>query len=194
MLLATAAARVEKDKRVHGLAESITFAIETGMRLEEQFSMRWSDVDMARKRVTVIGKGGKKREVPLSEKATQTVSQIPRHLRVAEGQDWVWVKADGELKAFKTAAKAAGLKDVKWHDLRRTCGCRCLQDRGWSHAQVQLLLGHESVTATERHYAFRVRQAACQIKIKLTSCCIYVALSPGERRSRSAAASDSVSS
>lgn len=49
---------------------------------------------------------------------------------------------------------AAGLKDVRWHDLRRTCGCRRIQDHGWKLEEVKALLGHSSVVVTEKIYAF----------------------------------------
>lgn len=158
-LLATCAARAAKDRRISGLADAIAFAIETGLRLNEQFSMRWADVDMRLKRVRVIGKGGKERVVPMSERAAQILAQQTRRIRVADDEDWVWTRPNGaryphRTKAFESAVEAAGLKDVRWHDLRRTCGCRKLQDQGWSKEQVQLLLGHESVQTTERIYAF----------------------------------------
>jgi integrase/recombinase XerD len=43
---------------------------------------------------------------------------------------------------------------VEWHDLRRTCGCRLLQDKGFTMVQVSKWLGHASVRVTEKHYAF----------------------------------------
>lgn len=161
-LLAVARAREAKDKRLRGLADAIAFAIDTGLRLDEQFSLRWPDVNMRTKRVTVraeVAKSGKERVVPLLPRSAQILAQMPRRLRPAEDGDWVWGRADGErypnrTKAFGSALTATGLKGVRWHDLRRTCGCRRLQDMGWSHAQVQKLLGHASVTTTEQIYAF----------------------------------------
>lgn len=43
---------------------------------------------------------------------------------------------------------------IRWHDLRRTCGCRLLQDHKLPIEQVSLWLGHGSVVQTQRAYAF----------------------------------------
>ena len=44
------------------------------------------------------------------------------------------------------------IKDLPWHDLRRTVGCRWLQRDRKSMEEVSILLGHSSVT--EERYAF----------------------------------------
>jgi len=67
---------------------------------------------------------------------------------------WRWVRdpLDGEGKAkriehtwayreFQKGIKAAGLEDVELHDLRRTCGCRLIQDKGFSLLQVSKVAG-----------------------------------------------------
>ena len=45
-----------------------------------------------------------------------------------------------------------GLKDVRMHDLRRTFGYNLIK-QGRPIYEVSKLLGHSSVTTTERHYA-----------------------------------------
>ena len=52
------------------------------------------------------------------------------------------------------AAKRAGIKDLRWHDLRRTCGCRLLQEHRMRMEEVAKWLGHQSMGQTERAYAF----------------------------------------
>ena len=54
--------------------------------------------------------------------------------------------------------KRAGVPDVNWHDLRRTAGCRWLQDYGKSMGEVSIMLGHSSIQVTERSYGFFDRQ------------------------------------
>lgn len=51
-------------------------------------------------------------------------------------------------------AWANEIPDLRWHDLRRTCGCRLLQDHGMSMEGVSKWLGHGSIQQTQRAYAF----------------------------------------
>jgi integrase len=79
-------------------------------------------------------KGGS-RIVPLVDRAYD-------YLRFAERKGLnVFCTADGQAyseesptiwEALKKAARKAGLEDLTFHDLRRTCGCRLLQDYGAS--------------------------------------------------------------
>jgi integrase/recombinase XerD len=57
-------------------------------------------------------------------------------------------------KGLKSARRRAAIRALRWHDLRRTCGCRLLQDHAMSIEGVKEWLGHESVITTERAYAF----------------------------------------
>jgi integrase len=52
------------------------------------------------------------------------------------------------------ATLLSDIEPLSWHDLRRTCGCRLLQDYQRSRGQVSKWLGHASISVTERNYAF----------------------------------------
>jgi integrase len=151
------------------IRDAYVVAIDTGLRAEEQWSLRKSDVNRARRRITVRAsetKSGKPRTIPLSDRAWEIIEcRILRN--ESEYIFWRWVRdpLDGEEKAervehtwayreFQKGVEAAGLEDVEWHDLRRTCGCRLIQDKGFSLLQVSKWLGHSSVKVTEKHYAF----------------------------------------
>ena len=137
---------------------AIMFALDTGLRREEQFGLTWDRVDMARARIVLpreLTKSRHPREVPFIGRTAQITAQMPRHIR----SPFVFWHEDGRRyqtmnKGLKAAARRAGIKDLKWHDLRRTFGCRRLQDDRMSTEQVGMLLGHHSVTVTERSYAF----------------------------------------
>lgn len=139
----------------------ISFAIDTGLRLEEQFALTWERVDIARARI-VLGretKTGIPRDVPFIGRTAQILAQMPRHIRCPyvfwhdDGQDGAR-RYNNMEKGLKAAARRAGVKDLRWHDLRRTFGCRRLQEDGLSKAEVQELLGHASIVTTEKSYAF----------------------------------------
>lgn len=156
------------------VAEAIKFAIDTGLRKEEQFSRRWGHVDLARNEIKIEGstsKNAKDRRVPLLPRARAVLLGKVRSDKV----DFVfWHNGRGRVagatdkrarrrtprrmltldRGLKAAAMRAGVADVRWHDLRRTCGCRLLQDRRMSMEQVSKWLGHSSIAVTERAYAF----------------------------------------
>jgi integrase/recombinase XerD len=151
------------------IRDAYVVAIELGLRAEEQWALRKSDINRARRRVTVradVSKTGKARTVPISDRAWEIIER-----RLASNASdfifWRWhydetlgeevaerVEHTWAYREFQKGIAAAGLQDVEWHDLRRTCGCRPLQDKGFSLLQVSKWLGHSSVKVTEKHYAF----------------------------------------
>jgi len=140
--------------------EAIACAIDTGLRKEEQFSLLWTDVDLVAGQLTVraeVSKTGKARTIPI----------LPRTLEAlrarAQPFGFVFTAADGQRytpnsptmwEALGKACRRAGLPRIAWHDLRRSCGCRLLQEHGLTMDEVARWLGHSSVRVTERHYAF----------------------------------------
>lgn len=137
------------------LRPMIAFAVETGLRLEEQLSMEWNQVRWDRNEIVIPRtKSGTPRTVPLTAEARQVLDLQPRHIR----SSYVWVKKDGSrygklTRGLAGAARRAKIKDLRWHDLRRTCGSWMLQD-GVSIEVVSKWLGHGSIAVTERSYAF----------------------------------------
>jgi len=138
--------------------QAITLAIDTGLRREELFGLKWSQIDFDRGIITTTTKtkSGRSRHVPLPQRARTIVGTLPRRVDCP----YVLVNPDTETryvqmnKGLKAAMRRAGIKDLRWHDLRRTAGCRWLQRDGKSMEEVSMLLGHSSVQVTENRYAF----------------------------------------
>lgn len=159
---------IEEEERLIAAANGdlsiqIAFAIDTGLRLEEQMSLTWDQVNLQRREITIQAGVAKtessQRAVPLLDRAVTILGTLPRHLRHGDSPDWVFCKRDGTRYGKRTrglagAAKRALITDLKWHDLRRTCGCRLLQDHKMKLEDVRDWLGHSSVAQTERAYAF----------------------------------------
>jgi integrase/recombinase XerD len=144
------------------LARDIVLAIDTGLRRGEQFSLTWPQVNFQRCIITTTTdtKSHRSRPVPLPIRSAQLLAQLSR--RQPDG--YVLVNPDTGTRFFdrekglENARRKAGIAHITWHDLRRTAGCRWLQRDGKSMAEVSALLGHTSVTTTERHYAFLERE------------------------------------
>jgi integrase len=146
--------------------KAMALAIDTGLRREELFSLKWSQVDLLRGTITTttLTKNGRSRKVPLPARSAQILAQIPRRL------DTPFVLVNPETgtryvqmnKGLKAAMRRAEISDLCWHDLRRTAGCRWLQRDGKSMEEISILLGHSSVTVTEARYAFLESEAVAE--------------------------------
>lgn len=141
------------------LRDHVAFAIDTGLRQSEQFGLRWRDVLLSKGEIVVpreLAKGEKSRKVPILPRAARILAQArpmkddPERLVFCH-KNGTRYRARGNT--FKEVCQRIGLKDVTWHDLRRTCGCRLLQG-GFRMEQVRDWLGHASIRITETTYAF----------------------------------------
>lgn len=154
-------------ERAQGQADAIAFAIDTGLRKEEQWSLTWDRVDLKKGEIVIpkeIAKAHRERRVPLLPRSAQILAQLPRTDAKGNRHKYVWVNEAGErydrrIKGLREAAKRAKIAKLTWHDLRRTCGCRLLQVHKLTKDQVQQWLGHESVAQTEKAYAFLAADA-----------------------------------
>ena len=66
--------------------------------------------------------------------------------------DWFNYSKEYVSHRFKKECRKHGIKDARFHDLRRTFGYKLILN-GIPIYHVSKLLGHSSVTTTERHYA-----------------------------------------
>lgn len=138
----------------------MVFAIETGLRKEEMFSLLRTDIKLKEKRVHVRAEVAKtvERLVPLTDRALAAYRQME-----TVASEFVCPKLDGTRvaqdsayvnKVLQQVAASVGIYNLRWHDLRRTCGVRLLQDRRFSMEAVSRWLGHESIKVTQDSYAF----------------------------------------
>jgi integrase len=146
------------------IRQLIAFAIDTGLRRAELFQLEWRDIDLSANLITIraeIAKSGRERRVPMLDRCRDLLTRMSE---TRPNSPFVFPRDDGgpfsprsphmwnELQA---ALKRAGITEhASWHDLRRTCGCRLLNDLGLQMHEVSVWLGHSSVSVTERHYAF----------------------------------------
>jgi integrase len=149
-----------------GPREAMAMSIDTGLRQAEMFSLQWSQVDVAGGTITTttMTKSGRARHVPLPERSRTILGTLPRHPSCPYV---LWNPDTGTryvhmIKGLKAAARRAGIKNLRWHDLRRTAGCRWLQRDRRSIEEVSVLLGHSSIKVTEDAYAFLEAEAVAK--------------------------------
>lgn len=134
------------------LRPMLLIAVGTGMRLEEMLSLRWPQIDLARREITLTEtKTGAPRVVPMSAQIVGTVESLPRHIR----EPWVFWHDDGKRyttvkTAFLAACRRAGIKDFRFHDLRHTFASWAVQD-GIDLYRLSRLLGHKTLAMTQRY-------------------------------------------
>ncbi len=142
----------------------VAVLVGTGMRLDEALHLKWDDVDIEHRLITVhrgssgTTKSGKARRVPIFD----SVLAVLKTMKLARGKEallWAGGKAgktrsqNAVWKPFKRAAELAGLPPaLRVHDLRHTFASLFLIDGG-DIFKLSRILGHSSVAITERTYA-----------------------------------------
>ena len=97
-------------------------------------------------------KVGNLKEGNLFVKGKTGYRTIVLNKRAKELLDWFDYSKEYVSHRFKKECRRHGIKDARFHDLRRTFGYRLILN-GMPIYHVSKLLGHSSVTTTERHYA-----------------------------------------
>ena len=118
----------------------VRFAYYTGARSGEIRSI--SRENIFSNHIVAYGKSGK-RLIKLNNQAQEILSELD--------ELWDYTK-DFVSHKFKKEARRLGIPDIRFHDLRRTFGYNLIR-QGRPIYEVSKLLGHSSVTTTERHYA-----------------------------------------
>jgi integrase len=129
--------------------------LNTGLRRGEALHLRWTDVDLVRRKIVIRGdnaKSGKTRHLPLNDEALTTLQHWRSGTELAE---WVFPGRDGErLKGVKTSWKSvlqkAAIDDFRWHDLRHHFASRLVM-KGVDLNTVRELLGHSDLSMTLRY-------------------------------------------
>ena len=118
----------------------VQFAYYTGARSGEIRSIPRDNV--LEDSLVVRGKSGR-RIVKLNSQAK----------KIIHSQEELWnYSKDFVSHKFKKEVRRLGIKNARFHDLRRTFGLNLIK-QGMSIYKVSKLLGHKSVRTTEQHYA-----------------------------------------
>jgi integrase/recombinase XerC len=135
----------------------------SGIRISELEGLNVFDVDFKKRLIRVMGKGNKERIVPIGQKALTAIMDYRKRLKsetgIEENSDTALFlnKSLGRLTSRsiarileKTAKECGLLIPVSPHALRHTFATHML-DAGADLRVVQELLGHESLSTTQKY-------------------------------------------
>ena len=128
----------------------------TGLRKEELLTARWANIDHDRSEIKIEDtKNGRHHYLPLSLAAKTILDRIPRK----DGNPYILVgKLEGKHlvnidKPWQRIRKAAGIDDVRIHDLRRTVGSWLAQSGNSLHL-IGRVLNHSNTSTTAIYARF----------------------------------------
>lgn len=142
----------------------------TGMRISELISLKYTDINLMQNSVTVFGKGGKERMIPLGDYATEALriymdSYRPKLLK--KSCDYVFLSVRGDkmsrqafFKIVKKEAQKRGIKtEFSPHTLRHSFASHLLIN-GADLRSIQELLGHSDISTTQiyTHVSDKIRE------------------------------------
>ncbi len=138
----------------------VVLALSTGMRQGEILNLRWPDVDLNNGRVILHEtKNGERRVVPLLGRALDLLKAKDKARRDEKVRridtDLLFPGRNPKKPVFirapwLEAVKAAGIEDLKFHDLRHSAASYMLMS-GASLGEIAELLGHKTLQMVKRY-------------------------------------------
>jgi len=144
----------------------------TGLRMGELLALRWRDVDFHGQTIRVRAsyyngvlttpKSGKVRAVPMASDVAAALARLGRREYwvgdddlVFAGETGCYLDGSALRRRYKVALMTAGLRQLRFHDLRHTFGTRMIARADIRRAQEWM--GHADIQTTMRylHYAPR---------------------------------------
>ncbi len=136
------------------LAAIVSLLLLTGMRVSELLSARWAHLNHAGRTLFVpTSKTGRSRYVPLAQAALDVIEALPH----PDGAVFLFPNASDADKhvttikhGWQTAREAAGLPDLRIHDLRHSAAS-FMAGAGIDLFAIGKVLGHANVASTARY-------------------------------------------
>lgn len=155
----------------------ILLCLYTGIRIGELCALKWSDIDIREKVLSVnktmlrirnnyLSNNSKTKITITSPKSEDSVRQIPipKHIvdvlknfnknsnaYVLTGLEDNFIEPRNMQYHFKTVLKKCGIRNVKFHILRHTFATRCVEN-GFEIKSLSEILGHSSIKITLDRY------------------------------------------
>jgi integrase len=158
------AAEVEED---HRDAEAVRVSAYAGLRMGEMLALRWVDVDWEGSALTIsraisdgvetTTKSGQVRRVPMGDDAAAALERLSQRRDFTYPEDLVFCNLVGRRldssalrRRYKRARDAAGLRPLRWHDLRHSYGSMLVAG-GIDLVSIKEAMGHAQLTTTSRY-------------------------------------------
>lgn len=150
----------------------------SGLRRGELLALRWEDVDFEQFSIRVfegysanqVGKtkSRKSRVVPMAKEITDALSHLKTRDEWTAKKDLVFVNREGThvdgsalRRRYLATLDAAGLRRLRFHDLRHTFGSLSINVA--SIVQVQAWMGHADIKTTMRYLHHKSRADDAQL-------------------------------
>src|SRR3954451_20264408 len=146
----------------------------TGLRRGELVALRWRDVDFTVSAIRVSSsyteghltrpKSGKVRAVPMAPEVGTALAKLGQRAHWTGDDDLVfpgmtggYLDASALYRRFVAAAQRAGLRRLRFHDLRHTFGTTMAANPKVDLRRLQESMGHADMATTHRYSPFKPR-------------------------------------
>ena len=136
-------------KHLTGEAAALfSIALETGMRRGELLKLQWKNINYKTQTAHLIDtKNGEDRYVPLSTAAIRSLKSLPKGV----GSAPVFKITPSVLRReWEEARLAAGVQDLRWHDLRHE-GTSRLFEKGLNVLEASSVTGHKTLSMLQAY-------------------------------------------
>jgi len=134
----------------------VEFAFHTGLRRENQFGLRWENIDFGTGIITIPqSKSGEIHYVSMNDRVVEILRNMPSRFH----SPYVFTSTNGQTpmnsrnfiqRIFLPHVRQAAIPKFRWHDLRHTFASRLVM-AGIDLRTVQELMGHKTITTTMRY-------------------------------------------
>jgi integrase len=150
----------------------------TGLRRGELLGLRWRDIDFEASTIRVRAsyaagklttpKSGKVRAVPMAPDVASALARIGQRDVFAGEDDFVFagesglpLNGDALSSRYERALHAAGLRRLRFHDLRHTFGTRMIREA--DIRRVQEWMGHADIQTTMKYLHYESRKEDAEL-------------------------------
>lgn len=149
----------------------------TGLRMGELIALRWRDLDFDRQSVQVnasythgsldVPKSGRGRSVPLIDSVASALAKLSQREHFVGPDDLVFAGLGGShldasalRRRYNRAREKAGLRPLRFHDLRHTFGTYAI--RTADPRELQHWMGHAQFSTTEIYLSYKPQADAAR--------------------------------